>query len=271
MMSKNRFDPFLIFPLLVALLLFVCEIALPKTDAHLEQSSLPSSFSKHRHGMKGLYLVLEKLGKEPKRWFRPFLLLKNEEVGTLIVASPKKELSPREKEALKDWFAKGGQVVLLHKKDWEIKASGYDSNPTSFEEFFKDEPNLTTITKYSLLSNLPLQELSAESVAMIQQILSHPGPVYFDEYHLNNGKTATPWTLIKQYFQHPLGWVTLHLAALFLLYLLLRPKPAETFEEIECEKDNLILARASFLKGIQAKEFAQEMISRIRSHIYGKH
>lgn len=262
---------FLIFPLLVVLLLFICEIAVPKTDSLQEMSSSPSSFSKHQHGMKGLYLVLEKLGKEPKRWFRPFSLLKKEEIGTLIVASPKKNLSPTEKEALKEWFAKGGRMVLLHKGEWEIKASGYDKEPVSFKEAFEDEPNLTFINKPSLLTNLKLKESPAENVSMIKEILVHPGPVYFDEYHLNNGKTATPWELIKQYFQHPLGWVTLHFAVVLLLYLLMTPKPAETLEKAEVEKRNLILARASFLKGIKAKEFAQQMISRIRSDIHGKY
>lgn len=270
-MNRKRFDPLLIFPVVLALLLFVLEFTLPQTDTHLERSSQPSSFSKHRDGLKGLYLVLEQLGKEPKRWFRPYPLLKNEAIGTLIVANPKKELSPKEKEALKNWFAKGGQMVLMHKGKWKIKASGYNQKPISFIKIFEDEPNLTLIKKQSLLTNFALKESPGESVAIIQQILSHPGPVYFDEYHLNNGKTTSPWTLIKQYFQRPLGWVTLHLIVVFLFCLLLTPKSVKTINKRDIDRGNLILARASFLKEIKAKEFAEQMISRIRSANHGKH
>lgn len=214
--------------------------------------------------MKGLYLVLENLEKETKRWTRPFSLLENEEIGTLIVASPRKPLSPREKKALDFWFSKGGHMMLLHDGDWEIKASGYNQETQSFKETFKEQSQLSTIKDRLNLTNFSLKNNPEGGVAIIQQIFSHPGPVYFDEYHLNNGETKSPWMLIKQYCSHPIGWVTLHIIIVFLIYLLNTPNVRKVEEEAKKEEVNLIQARASFLKLTQAEEFANHVISKYR-------
>jgi len=263
-MSRKRFDPFFFFFLIVALLVFFFEIAAQKTNSHQETSFLPTTYSKNHDGMKGLFLVLENLEKDTRRWKRPLPLLENEEIGTLIVTNPKKPLSPREKETLDFWFSKGGHMILLHDEDWDIKASGYDQEAQSFKKAFKEQPQLSIVKDRLKLTNFGLKKNPEGSVAIIQQIFSHPGPVYFDEYHLNNGETTSPWILIKQYCSHPIGWVTLHIITVFFLYLLSTPNSRGTEEENKKEKVNLIQARASFLKLSQAKVFASQVISKYR-------
>lgn len=249
--------------LLVTIVAGIFLISGPGDNSQKETSWLPTTYSKSRGGMKGLFLVLEELNKDTRRWKRPFPLLLNEKIGTLVVSSPRKPLSPREKEALDLWFAKGGQMILLHDGDWEIKASGYKQEAQSFNEVFNEQPQLTVIKEK--LTNYELKQNPERSIAMIQHIISHSGPVYFDEYHLNNGEKTSPWDLLKQYCNHPVGWVTLHLIALFFLYMLSIPNPREINEDAKT-KMNLVQARAAFLEFSQAKDFANQVILKYRSN-----
>lgn len=262
-MKRNRFDPLLLLFVLVALIVGFFLISPPKNDSEQEKSSFPTTYSTSRKGMKGLYLVLEKLEKDVRQWKRPLTLLEKEEIGTLVVAGPRKSLSPREKEALDVWFSRGGQMVLLHDKEWEIKATGYGEEADSFNKAFDEELNLYVFEDRSMVNNIGLKENPDESLQIIQQILAHEGPIYFDEYHHYNGETLSPWLLLKRYFSHPIGWATLHLTALLFLYLLSAPNLGN-IEEKNRKKINLIQARALFLELSQAKEFADQVVSKYR-------
>jgi hypothetical protein len=263
-MKKKRFDSFLLLILLLGLLTLYYLIASPKNNADQETAPVPTTYSKDARGMKGLYLVLEKLQKDTRRWKRPLPLLEKEEVGTLIVAHPRKPLSPKETKALDSWFSKGGRMLLLHDKDWDIKASGYDQAALSFLDTFKNRSEVFIVKKWSELTNLELKKNPEAGVSIIESIFNHPGPVYFDEYHLYNSETVSPWTLIQQYCNHPVGWATLHIIAVFFLYLLCTQNPRASEESIKNEKIQLIHARASFLELFKAKDFVDHVIDKYR-------
>ncbi len=264
-MRKKRFDPLLILFLAVTFVIGFTMLYNFDRDKEIGKSS----YSTYAEGMKGLYLVLEDLGKDVKRWKRPFPLLEKEETGTLIVASPLKPLSPREKKALDSWFARGGKMILFIDGDWDIKASGYDEHIYSFREFFGSQYRLSIIGDHMQLTNGRLKTRPGESVMLIQQILSNPGAVYFDEYHLFNDGKPSSMELIKKYCHHPVGWVTLHLIVLFFLYLFSRPALAAS-QKSEKEEQNLVQAKSSFLELSKAKAFANEVISKYRRKKYGR-
>lgn len=270
-MSKKRFDPCVLFFLFVAIVVTIFLISGPRADPDKETSQLPTTYSKSRNGMKGLYLVLEGLDKDTRRWKRPLALLKGEEIGTLVVTNPRKPLSPKEKEALDIWFLQEGQMILLHDGDWEIKASGYNKEIQSFKEVFNEQPKLSVFQDRLKLTNDELKNNPKRALSIIQQIFSHPGPVYFDEYHLNNGETTSSWVLIKQYCTQPIGWLTLHLVALFFLYILCTPNSGNMGEENNKKKVDLIQARASFLELSQARKFANQVISKYRRNKNGEY
>jgi hypothetical protein len=264
-MKKKGFDPIPIIFLAAVLLLALFQLFAPKSNVQQETSPFPTSYSHDRKGVKGLFLVLESLGKESRRWVRPLSLLEREESGTLIVINPQKPLSPRDKEALDMWFSKGGRMCFIHDSDWDIKASGYDEEPRSFQKIFGDNPLVSMIKDPDRFSNLGLKDHPEKSVEIIQQLLSYPGPVYFDEYHLNNGEMTSPWVLFIKFCHLPVGWVTLHILAVFMLYLLSTPASSEIEEDNEKEKTHLIKARASFLELCRAEKFAAQVISKYRS------
>lgn len=265
-MKTHRFDPFLICFILIISLGFIFAYVLPKSHAELKESHRPTTYSHSRYGTEGLFLVMEKLGKDTCRWSSPYPLLETKEVGTLIVNSPNKPITPKEVDTLKLWFSKGGKMVFLAVDDWKIKSSGYDEEDISFLKTFEGYSQLTVIREPSQVWNQTLKKEPSECVGLIEDLLTHNGPIYFDEYHLNNGADSNVSELMRQFFQQPFGWMILHIIALFLIYLLCTPNERNRYHQNIKKQTNLVKERAAFLNVAKAHSFAKQVIHKYRSN-----
>src|SRR5262245_27492837 len=107
---------------LVLLYAFVTSRSKRVADVHAQR---PSSFFTDDTGTRAIYLVLQRLLSAVEKWRRPATLLPDpntaEAPATLLVFGPSQPLSRSEAQALDNWIAQGGQLILAMPHDWHIR------------------------------------------------------------------------------------------------------------------------------------------------------
>lgn len=270
---------------LLAVILFTGGGSNDSEDKISEKSSI---YNPNPQGMKGFYLTLKSWQPDIRRLTRPLYSLTEEvqNAGTLVIANPIKPLSPMEQRSLDAWIDRGGLVVLMKADDWAINQSGYHEEELS--DSFRNLYGITSeeaqlpLTLYpeegsGMLMVLPfisnnqnLKDIPESFIPLIQEILDHAGPIYFDEYHLNLGNQDGFAGPIIKFMKTRWGWVILHIALVFLASLFLsNPIPNKKIEARTWENSSMkmIAARGLFLENLQAKEFCQQAIDQYNKRL----
>jgi hypothetical protein len=93
----------------------------------------PSSFFTDATGTRAIYFILQQLLPAAAQWRRPPALLPPSDAPeaptTLLVFGPQQPLSVSWAQALDDWMARGGQVVLATHHDWRVTAGAGETAP----------------------------------------------------------------------------------------------------------------------------------------------
>jgi hypothetical protein len=82
-----------------------------QTDETREEQANPSTYNPKGTGSKGLYLWLQEIGLQVRRWERPLTGLPHE-ARVLLILGPRLPLDEQELKALAEWVRKGGVLIL---------------------------------------------------------------------------------------------------------------------------------------------------------------
>lgn len=120
--QKNRL---IVFSALACFFLLMALVTLLSPKANHDLLNRPSTYYTDKTGAKGLLLILRKFLPSVTQWRKPFAVVAghqhlNQDIDTLIVASPSRPLGPHETDALLSWVEQGGQLILALEEDWAI-------------------------------------------------------------------------------------------------------------------------------------------------------
>lgn len=261
-------------------------------DVESSGSRLPiaSINSSSPSGLKGFYLILKKWHPNIHRWKRPLYAFTEDKQGegVLVIADPLKPLSPLEKESLDNWLKRGGMVIVMRIDDWLIQKTGYHEvdNRKSFRQSYGIKAvgsDPITVSPFEgkgqlvvvpyVYNNKTLQSDPQKIVEIVQQIVMHGGPVYFDEYHLNLGENDGFLKILRGFLMTKWGVASLHLFFVFLIVLLVSRRSQLSEEqskdsEQELSSNHFILSRGLLLKSAEAKEFCRKVIKQYNRRFF---
>ena len=93
----------------------------------------PSTFFTDDSGARALLVVMQRLFPGSSQWRQPLFALPRAEppeaVATLIVAGPSHPLGPGEADALLQWVAAGGQLILCAEDGWKLAGRAKSREP----------------------------------------------------------------------------------------------------------------------------------------------
>jgi len=120
--TRNWITAILAVSLLVVLAAVLGALSVPRSpDPFLKR---PSTFFTDENGARALLLVMKQLLPAVEQWRRPLNLLPlpagNDSPTTLIVAGPRRPISPSEADHLDHWLAAGGQLILATGDGWRV-------------------------------------------------------------------------------------------------------------------------------------------------------
>ncbi len=105
--------------LLVVVSIFLGALVKPSSKDFILQR--PSTYFTDAGGTMAVYLVLERFLPSVRRLRKPFRFMTDrDEISTLIVMGPRKELGPSDLEAMESWIAAGGQLILAIDEVWPV-------------------------------------------------------------------------------------------------------------------------------------------------------
>jgi hypothetical protein len=184
-----------------ALLLLPVIIALAFLSQEEEESFVPSTYSAQTRGAKAAYLLLEDLGYKVERWEQSPTDLPTEPAHTvLVLASPYRPPTPREKNALQIYLSQGGKILATGSAAWMYlpqAVTEYESLPTpDWKEY---QPQLLTpITRGGAIQMSPGAYWKDSSTAVLVHYADESRPIVVS-YKVGNGEViwwaaSTPLT-----------------------------------------------------------------------------
>jgi uncharacterized protein DUF4350 len=166
-----------------------------------EESFVPSTYSAQSRGAKAAYLLLEDLGYKVERWEQPPTELPEEAANTvLVLASPFRFPTPRQKNALQVYLSHGGKILATGPYAWFFLPQAdteYESLPSpSWKEY---QPQLLTpITRGGAIQMSPGAYWKDSSTAVLVHYADDARPIVVS-YKVGNGEViwwaaSTPLT-----------------------------------------------------------------------------
>ncbi|HXZ43594.1 MAG TPA: DUF4350 domain-containing protein, partial [archaeon] len=178
-MKGSQTEWFVLVALVVVLAGMSALLGDRQADEAREVQANPSTYNPKGTGSKGLYLWLQAIGLQVRRWERPLIGLP-EEARVLMLLGPRIPLDEHELQALEEWVNRGGVLILVD-----------DSMGGELQEVWAGAPSL----RFGLRPRLGGRTASLRPA--------------FASYYAEGVETIQPLGRVRFERQDPEGWAPL--------------------------------------------------------------